>query len=69
MNRPPIPPTFVFCFDVSKQAIDSGYLDRCLGTIKGVIEQDCLPGGSRTHVAFLAYDSCLHYFNLKPTLK
>lgn len=41
----------------------------CLGTIKGVIEQDCLPGGNRTHVAFLAYDNCLHYFNLKPTLK
>jgi protein transport protein SEC24 len=26
MNRPPMPPTYVFLFDVSKPAIDSGYL-------------------------------------------
>lgn len=26
MNRPPMPPTYVFIFDVSQPAIDSGYL-------------------------------------------
>ena len=26
MNRPPMPPTFVFLLDVSHQAIESGYL-------------------------------------------
>lgn len=26
MNRPPMPPTYLFAFDVSKPAIDSGYL-------------------------------------------
>jgi protein transport protein SEC24 len=38
MNRPPMPPTFVFILDVSKPAIDSGYLQLCTGTIKSVIE-------------------------------
>lgn len=26
MNRPPMPPSYIFCFDVSQPAIDSGYL-------------------------------------------
>ena len=26
MNRPPMPPTFIFLLDVSQQAVDSGYL-------------------------------------------
>lgn len=26
MNRPPMPPTFIFMLDVSQQAVDSGYL-------------------------------------------
>lgn len=70
MNRPPIPPTFVYCFDVSKQAIDSGYLELCLQTVKNVIESKYLGGGGeRTQVAFMAFDNCLHYFNLKSTLK
>lgn len=30
MNRPPMPPTFVFVMDVSKPAIDSGYLNVCV---------------------------------------
>jgi protein transport protein SEC24 len=38
MNRPPMPPTFIFVMDVSKPAIDSGYLPICTGTIKNIIE-------------------------------
>jgi len=38
MNRPPMPPTFIFVMDVSKPAIDTGYLNICTHTIKNVIE-------------------------------
>lgn len=38
MNRPPMPPTFVFVMDVSKPAIDTGYLNLCVSTIKNVID-------------------------------
>lgn len=44
MNRPPMPPTYIFAFDVSKPAIDSGYLAHACSTIKSVIEQELLPG-------------------------
>ena len=38
MNRPPMPPTYVFILDVSKPAIDTGYLPTAVATIKSVIE-------------------------------
>ena len=69
MNRPPMPPTFVFLLDVSQQAVESGYLHQACSTIKGVFEEGTLPGGERTRVAFLAYDKNLYYFNLRSTLK
>jgi hypothetical protein len=33
-----MPPTYIFVLDVSKPAIDTGYLASCVGTIKSVIE-------------------------------
>ena len=71
MNRPPMPPTYLFAFDVSKPAIDSGYLALACSTIKSVIEQEVLPGmqGERAKVAFMTYDDNVHFYNLKSTLK
>lgn len=69
MNRPPMPPTFVFLFDVSQPALDSGYLSQATFTIKGLIEEGALPGGERTRVCFMAYDKHLYYFSLRSTLK
>lgn len=69
MNRPPMPPTFVFIFDVSNAAVDSGYIGQAAHAIRGIIEEGTLPGGERTRVCFLAYDKNLYYFNLRSTLK
>ena len=69
MSRPPMPPTFVFLLDVSKMAVDSGYLTQATSTIKGILDEGTLPGGERTRVAFIAFDHKLYYFNLKSTLK
>lgn len=69
MNRPPMPPTFVFVMDVSKPAIESGYLEICVSTIKSVIENQLLAGGERTRVLFITYDSSVHFYNLRSTLK
>jgi protein transport protein SEC24 len=38
MSRPPMPPSYIFVLDVSKPAIDTGYLGTCVATIKSVIE-------------------------------
>jgi protein transport protein SEC24 len=69
MNRPPMAPTFLFVFDVSKSALDTGYLPIATGTIIKAIEADSIPGGERTVVGFLTYDDKVHYYNLKSTLK
>ena len=69
MNRPPMPPTYVFVLDVFKPAIDTGYLALAASTIKSVIESKLLPGGERTKIGFITYDSSVHFYNLRSTLK
>ena len=69
MNRPPMAPTFLFVFDVSKNAIDSGYLSIITNSILKAIESNAIPGGDRTCIGFLTYDDKVHYYNLKSTLK
>ena len=39
MNRPHMPPpTYIFVLDVSKPALDTGYLANAFGTIKNVLD-------------------------------
>jgi len=64
-----MPPSYVFVFDVSKPAIDSGYLSIATGTLKNIIEGGLLPGGERARVLFITYDASVHFYNLRPTLK
>ena len=64
-----MPPTYVFVLDVSKPAIDTGYLNLTVSTIKSVIENQLLPGGDRARISFITYDSSVHFYNLRPTLK
>lgn len=64
-----MPPTYVFVLDVSKPAIETGYLATCVATIKSVIESLLLPGGERTRISFVTYDSSVHFYNLRSTLK
>ena len=69
MNRPPMAPTYIFVFDVSKTAIESGYLSIVTQTISRAIEEGTIPGGERTRVGFLTFDDTTHYYNLKSTLR
>ena len=69
MNRPPMAPTFLFVFDVSKNAIDSGYLSIITASILKAIDSNAIPGGERTMIGFLTFDDKVHYYNLKSTLK
>ena len=63
--RPPMPAVFFFVLDVTAGAVSSGMLAVACETIKGAL--DTLPGGERTHVGFLTFDSHLHYYNLSET--
>ena len=57
-----MPAVFFFVLDVTAGAVSSGMLAVACETIKGAL--DTLPGGERTHVGFLTFDSHLHYYNL-----
>lgn len=65
--RPPQPPTFVFLIDVSSRAVSSGMLSIVCQSISVCL--DSLPGKERTNVAFVTFDSAVHVYSLKPSLK
>ncbi|GMT24473.1 hypothetical protein PFISCL1PPCAC_15770, partial [Pristionchus fissidentatus] len=60
MLRPPQPPVYMFIFDVSTPAIQSGYL-RTMSE-QFVMSLDQMPGDERTLMSFVAVDSALHFF-------
>jgi len=64
MVRPPMPPAYFFCVDVSAPAVRSGMVAVVAATIKKCL--DALPGGGRARVGLLTFDSALHFYALKP---
>ncbi|KAL4457088.1 hypothetical protein ABPG74_014726 [Tetrahymena malaccensis] len=67
--RPPMPPTFFFLIDVSKASVESGMLSVVANQIKATITDELLAGKERTQVGFVTYDSKIHIYNLKSSLK
>lgn len=62
MVRPPQPAVYVFLFDVSRLAADCGYLEvACRVLLENL---DKLPGDARTSVAFITFDSAVHFYSL-----
>lgn len=64
MVRPPQPPAYFFVLDVSMSAVSTGMLTAASNAIKKSL--DDLPGGERTMVGFITYDTSVHYYSLKP---
>ncbi|XP_018339375.1 PREDICTED: protein transport protein Sec24A isoform X2 [Trachymyrmex septentrionalis] len=62
MVRPPQPAIYLFVMDVSRLAVESGYLQIVCNTITDELSR--LPGDSRTQIGFLAVDSTLHFFSM-----
>jgi len=64
MVRPPQAPTYFFVIDVGASAIRSGMLGGVASAISKSL--DDLPGGSRTKVGFVTFDTAVHYYSLRP---
>ncbi|DBA76931.1 TPA: hypothetical protein ACH3X1_009527 [Trebouxia sp. C0004] len=64
MVRSPMPPTYIFLIDVSYRAVGAGILPTIAESIKKCLDK--LPGGERTHVGFITFDSSLHFYKLSP---
>ncbi|XP_075970231.1 protein transport protein Sec24AB [Anticarsia gemmatalis] len=60
MLRPPQPAVYLFLFDVSQLARESGYLQVVCDTLKTCLDQ--LPGDARTQIGFICYDAHVHYY-------
>ncbi|XP_063303539.1 protein transport protein Sec24A isoform X1 [Pelobates fuscus] len=66
MLRPPQPPVYLFMFDVSHNAIETGYLDTVCKTLLDNL--DWLPGNTRTKIGFITFDSTIHFYSLQEGL-
>ena len=67
MVRPPQPPVYFFCIDVSGASSQSGMLQCLVNAAKRAL--DDIPGGGRAQIGFMTFDSTIHYYSLKSTLK
>jgi len=67
MVRPPQPPVYFFVIDVSANAVNSGMTACAAQTIKQCLDR--LPGSPRTQIGFLTFDSRIHFYNLRSSLK
>lgn len=66
MLRPPQPPVYLFVFDVSHNAIETGYLNTVCKTLLDNL--DLIPGNTRTKVGFITFDSTIHFYSLQEGL-
>lgn len=64
MVRQPMPPVFAFLIDISSSAMQSGMVAVAAQTIRENLSK--LPGGPRTMVAFMTFDSTVHFYGLDP---
>ncbi|CAH8479729.1 unnamed protein product [Schistosoma turkestanicum] len=60
--RPPQPATYLFCFDVSHNAIATGYLQLACQRLESLIDR--IPGDCRRQIAFITFNSNVHYYKL-----
>lgn len=66
MVRPPMPPTYLFVIDVSRNAVKSGTLADVVENVRTAIDDiHNGPGGDRARVGFLTFDSVLHVYSLR----
>ena len=66
MLRPPQPAVYLFLLDVSRAALETGYLRTFCDTLMD--ELDKLPGDGRTQVGFITYHRCEPYQQIKITI-
>ncbi|KAF5401859.1 Sec23/Sec24 trunk domain protein [Paragonimus heterotremus] len=62
MLRPPQPATYLFCLDVSRTAIASGYLRFVCERLAASLKR--MPGDSRRQIGFITFDSAIHFYKL-----
>ncbi|XP_068147160.1 protein transport protein Sec24A [Drosophila tropicalis] len=62
MLRPPQPAMYLFLFDVSIIAQQSGYLETACATLSRHLDE--MPGDARTQVGFICYDSFVHFYSM-----
>jgi protein transport protein SEC24 len=67
-DKLPNHPVFIFIIDVSLVSSQNGFLSAVLESIKDTINTDVIPHPDRTKIAFITYDSSIHFYCLSNKL-
>ncbi|CAL4072677.1 unnamed protein product [Meganyctiphanes norvegica] len=60
MLRPPQPATYLWVLDVSRQAVDTGYLKIVCDTLLATLDK--IPGDRRTMIGFITYSESVQFY-------
>jgi protein transport protein SEC24 len=64
--RPPPPAMYLYLLDVSRNAINTGYLAAFCETLAENLEK--IPGDARAQIGFITYSNSIHFYNLSEAL-
>ncbi len=68
IDKPPPVPVYILAFDTTPQAAASGFLDASCEIVKKLAEENAFPP-CESKVCLLTYDSHVHFYSLKESLK
>lgn len=66
MLRPPQAATYVYCLEVSRNAVATGYLELVCNMLADQLTK--MPGDARRQIALMTYDSGVHFYLLSGRL-
>ncbi|EZG57885.1 trunk domain protein [Gregarina niphandrodes] len=62
MTRPPMAPAYVLLLDVSKPAVQSGFVHSVCQSFRKLIELDKFPGLERAQICIMTYDANIYFY-------
>jgi len=62
--RPPQTPIYVFCLDVSPNAVEAGLTEATLQALKEGVREGVLPGGEKARVGLVTFASKVQFYRI-----
>lgn len=64
MVRPPMPPVYMFLFETTPTAVNSGVLATAIAAVRNSI--NAVPNEGRTRIGLMTFDSVVQFYSMRP---
>ena len=65
MERPPMPPSYVFLIDTSEYSRESGYFASVIEVLRDLFQNDLMSNPDRSKFCILTFDSNINFFTFQ----